>query len=151
VIPPFAKEPGDEGHFQLPPGIHSATWQEVADRFGTNDRRAEILAGLLDALQALKIAGCRKAYVDGSFVTSKEYPGDFDGCWDDTNIDYDLLDPVLLDFADKRAAQKKKFDGEMFVASWQADPLGTLFLDFFQHDRNGNAKGIVQIELESLP
>ena len=39
----------------------------------------------------------------------------------------------------------------MFVASSQADPLGTLFLDFFQHDRNGNAKGIVQIELESLP
>ena len=151
MIPPFGTEPGSEGHYQLPPGIHSATWQEVADRFRTNDRRAEILAGLLDALRALKAAGCRKAYIDGSFVTSKEIPDDFDGCWDDTNVDYDLVDPVLLDFADRRAAQKKKFDGEMFVASWQADPPGTLFLDFFQRDRNGNAKGIVLIELEFLP
>jgi hypothetical protein len=66
-------------------------------------------------------------------------------------VDYDRLDPVLLEFADHRAAQKAAFDGEMFVASWQADPLGTLFLDFFQRDRDGRAKGIVEINLETLP
>jgi len=47
---------------------------ELVERFGTNERRREILAGLLRALQALKAAGCRRAYVDGSFVTSKEVP-----------------------------------------------------------------------------
>lgn len=151
MIPPFETEPGEEGRLQLPPGIHVATWDEVARRFGSNPRRREILQGLLRALQALKVAGCRRVFVDGSFVTSKERPGDFDGCWDDAGVDYDLLDPVLLEFADHRAAQRAKFDGEMFVASWAADPMGTLFLDFFQHDRDGRPKGIVQIDLESIP
>jgi hypothetical protein len=151
VIPPFEDEPGEEGRLQLSPGVHLATWEEVAARFGSNPRRREILDGLLRALRALKAAGCSRVYVNGSFVTSKERPGDFDGCWDDTGVDYDLLDPVLLEFADHRAAQKAKFDGAMFVANRGADPLGTLFLDFFQRDRDGRPKGIVQIELESIP
>ncbi len=128
-----------------------ATWSELVTRFGTNERRLEILEGLLRALRALKAAGCTKAYVDGSFVTSKETPGDFDGCWDDTGVDYERLEPVLLEFADRRAAQKREFGGEMFVANWAAEPMATLFLDFFQRDRNGRAKGIVQIDLETLP
>jgi hypothetical protein len=151
VIPPFEAEPGEDGRLQLPPGVHLASWEEIAQRFGTNERRREILRGLLRALQALRAAGCTRAYLDGSFVTSKELPRDFDGCWDDRGVDYDRLDPVLLEFADHRAAQKAAFDGEMFVASWQADPLGTLFLDFFQRDRDGRAKGIVEINLETLP
>lgn len=151
MIPAFAAETDDSSHEVLPPGIHAATWQELATRFGTNERRLQILQGLLRALRALKHAGCTKAFVDGSFVTSKQLPGDFDGCWDDTGVDYDRLDPVLLDFANRRAAQKAKFDGEMFVANGQAEPLGTLFLDFFQRDRNGRAKGVVQIDLETLP
>ena len=46
------------------------------------------------------MAGCRRAYVDGSFVTAKEVPGDFDGCWEAEDVDPDALDPVLLDFLD---------------------------------------------------
>jgi hypothetical protein len=151
VIPPFDPAPGEGGHLQLPPGVHVGTWQALAQRFGGNERRRGILQGLLLALQVLKAAGCTRAYIDGSFVTSKELPGDFDGCWDDTGVDYDRLDPVLLDFTNRRAAQKAKFDGEMFVANVEADPLGTLFLDFFQRDRGGRAKGIVQIDLERIP
>ena len=151
MIPPFEAEPGEDGRLQLPPGVHVATWGEVAQRFGTNERRREILENLLRALQALRATGYRRAYVDSSFVTSKKLPRDFDGCWDDAGVDYDLLDPVLLEFADHRAAQKAAFDGELFVANWQADPLGTLFLDFFQRDRDGRAKGIIQIDLETLP
>jgi hypothetical protein len=40
--------------------------------------------------------------------------------------------------------------GELFIAGAQADPGGTLFRDFFQMDRDGNAKGIVAIDLETL-
>ena len=79
MIPPFEIDPGEDGRYQLPPGIHLATWPERVERFGTNERRNEIFAGLLRALQALKAAGCQRAFVDGSFVTSKEVPGDFDG------------------------------------------------------------------------
>ena len=151
MIPPFETDPGEDGRFQLPPGVHAATWRELAERFGTNERRREILAGLLRALQALRAAGCRRAYVDGSFVTSKEVPGDFDGCWDHEGVDFDGLDPVLLDFEDHRKAQKAKFEGEMFLSMTQADALGRRFLDFFQLDRDGRPKGIVQIDLKGIP
>ena len=130
----------------MPPGIHVAIWPELAERFGTNQQRREILAGLLRALQALKAAGCRRAYVDGSFITSKEVPGDFDGCWDHTGVDFDALDPVLLDFDGHREAQKAKFEGEMFIA----DAPGNRFLEFFQIDRNGRPKGIIQINLADI-
>jgi hypothetical protein len=110
-----------------------------------------LLTGLRAALEALRVAGCRRVYVDGSFVTAKEVPGDFDGCWEAEDVDYEALDPVLLDFRDRRAAQKAKFGGEMFVASWGADPEGARFLDFFQIDKNtGDAKGIVAIDLGAL-
>jgi hypothetical protein len=39
----------------------------------------------------------------------------------------------------------------MFVADFPADPHGTMFLNFFQVDKNtGEAKGIVAIELGEL-
>jgi len=43
-------------------------------------------------------AGCRTAYVDGSFVTAKEDPEDFDGCWESEGVSLKALDPVLCDF-----------------------------------------------------
>ena len=148
MIPPFETEPSEDGHYQLPPGIHLATWPEIVERLGTNERRREILAGMERALRALRAAGCRRAFIDGSFVTSKEVPGDFDGCWDHEGVDFDALDPVLLNFEGHREAQKAKFEGEMFIAATQADRLGTRFLDFFQLDRDGRRKGIIQIDLE---
>jgi hypothetical protein len=147
VIPSFETDPAEDGRYQLPPGIHAATWRELVERFGTNERRREILAGLLRALQALNMAGCQRAYVDGSFVTSKEIPGDFDGCWDHTGVNFDALDPVLLDFEGRREAQKAKFEGEMFIA----DAPGNRFLDFFRLDRDGRPKGIIQINLADIP
>ncbi len=86
--------PAFEENGNLPMGIHIATWQEVEESLGFNQRRLELLSGLARACQALKLAGCRRIYIDGSFVTSKEYPGDFDVCWEDDEIDYERLDPV---------------------------------------------------------
>jgi hypothetical protein len=44
-----------------------------------------------------------------------------------------------------------KFEGEMFLSMTQADALGHRFLDFFQLDRDGRPKGIVQIDLKGIP
>ena len=54
---------------------------------------------------------------------------------------------MLLDFRQKRAAQKAKYGGELFLASTIADARGQTFLDFFQRDRDGNPKGIIEIHL----
>lgn len=99
-------------------------------------------------MRSLKDAGCRKVYLDGSFVTNKDLPNDFDCCWEEEGVDGDLLDPVLLIFDNGRALQKAKFLGELFPAH----ALGTIdkiFIDFFQQDRNtGEPKGIVSIDLQ---
>ena len=65
----------------LPEGHHAATWEEIAARFGgtPGSRRADVLASLLawrDSLCANGIGG--RLILNGSFVSAKEAPGDFD-------------------------------------------------------------------------
>ena len=134
----------------LPPGVHGAAWSEVAFRFGRNSHRTRLLQGLLVALTNLAGAGCRSLLLDGSFVTEKELPQDYDGAWDPGGVDPDRLDPVLLDFSNGRAAMKSKYLGELFPVTAIAAP-GVRFRDFFLKDRNGVPKGVVSIDLGSLP
>ncbi len=142
MIPPF----DDSGN--LPPGVHEATWDEIADRFGITPQRRALLAGLYSALQVLQSAGCRTVYIDSSFVTTKLVPNDFDACWDIEGVDPDQLDPVLLTFDDRRAAQKAKYLGELFPAQLTEGGSGGSFLEFFQVDKEtGNPKGIVALDL----
>jgi hypothetical protein len=136
----------------LPPGVHEATWHELTLHFGTTPHRRRLLAGLRAALEALRTAGCRRVYVDGSFVTAKQRPNDYDGCWDIEGVDPDRLDPVLLTFDRGRAAQKAKYLGELFPAQFREGGSGTTFLEFFQIDKEtGDSKGIIVIELQELP
>jgi len=136
----------------LPPGIHLAEWGEVYAVFGTTPHRRRLLDGFRRAIDALKRAGCKRAYLDGSLVTSKDKPDDFDGCWEEANVDPSLLDPILLTFTNGREAQKIKFGGELFPTGSLANPTsGSIFIDFFQiHKDTGAAKGIIAIDLERL-
>lgn len=88
-------------------------------------------------------------YIDGSFVTTKEIPADFDGCWDLEGVDISLLDPVLLDFDSGRLTQKAKYGGELFPAQFTENGAGKTFLEFFKSDKEtGDAKGIVAFNLQ---
>ena len=150
MVPPF----GTDGN--LPPGVHLASWREVCQRFGGSWRRQLLLQGLKEAIRTLKHAKCKTLYLDGGFVSDKETiygeePDDFDGCWDPVGVLPTLLDPVLLDFSNQRAAQKAKFGGELFPSTFLAAPLGPVFLEFFQIDKaTGVAKGIVCLDLLGL-
>ena len=136
----------------LPPGIHDATWSELETALGWTTQRQQFLDGLRRACEQLRSAGCRRVYVDGSFATAKEVPGDFDGCWEAGGVDASALDPVLLDFSSKRARQKAKYGGELFIANSLAGPTGARFLEFFQRDKaTGKPKGIIAIDLGGLP
>lgn len=135
----------------LPPGIHWASWEEVADRFERTPWRRRLMAGLRTAMENLKNAGCRTVYVDGSFVTDKEAPNDFDACWEEAGVDLIVLDPVLLTFDPGRTTQKAKYLGELFPASAIANTDGFSFLEFFQTDREtGRRKGIIAMDLGGL-
>ena len=133
------------------PASTPAGWPEFAARFGGTDRRRRLLSGLAAALRNLRAAGCALAYVDGSFVTAKAEPGDFDACWGVDGVVPELLDPALLDFSDGRAAQKARFGGELFPAELPEGASGRTFLEFFQTDREtGRRKGIVSLDLGTL-
>jgi len=129
--------------------VHRATWEEISERFGTTVHRRGLLAGLREALAILGTAGCRAVYIDGSFVTDKEVPNDFDACWDTTGVDLAGLDPVLRELAPPRAAQKARFGGELFPDVVEAGS-GLLFSEFFQRQRSGRTKGIVAIDPRSM-
>ena len=74
--------PAFDEHGNLPAGIHGATWQEVQETLGFSERRVWLLEQIYKALTNLKGAGCQTAYLDGSFASSKENPGDIDVCYE---------------------------------------------------------------------
>ncbi|MBD2682547.1 MULTISPECIES: DUF6932 family protein [Nostoc] len=146
MIPEF------EENGNLPPGVHWAEWEEFQEIFGTNLTRQRMVDGLELAMTQLKAAGCSTIYIDGSFVTSKQKPGDFDACWEDNGVDINYLQsiaPALFNFALRRAEQKIKYKGEIFPSNYPANDSGTTYIDFFQFDtRTNTRKGIIAIDLQ---
>jgi len=151
MIPELVPLPGSPWAV-LPPGEHAASLREVAAAFATNVWRRTLFDGLVLASGKLRLAGCPTVYLDGSYVTGKPRPGDFDACWDPTGVDPTKLDPVFRQFANGRAAQKAKFKGEFFPSSMMCADVGREFLDFFKLDRfTGKQKGIISIPLSADP
>jgi hypothetical protein len=144
--PPF------DGKGNLPPGIHQLQWDEILQRYGYNSHRARLLSGLKRALKIFKNAGCKIIYLDGSFVTVKKFPSDYDCCWVPKDVDLNRLDPILLDVTiPGRRKQKFKYDGEFLPSTTIESATWKTFLDFFQTDKNtGDQKGIIEIRLEDL-
>ena len=102
------------------------------------------------AFESLKSAGCQTVYIDGSFVTAKDAPSDFDCCWEPNGVDGYLLDSVLLAFIPDTSSQKAKYYGELFPNVVERNS-GSLFLEFFQVDKdNGEPKGIVALDLRRM-
>jgi len=89
----------------------------------------------------------RSVWLDGSFVTAKELPGDFDAVWDLDDVDFDLVDPVILDVEPPRLAQRLKFGADLLPNVLEGG-TGMPFIEFFQEDKaTGARRGIVRIEL----
>jgi hypothetical protein len=136
----------------LPPGVHFCDWQEFVERFSTNYLRQWLMDGLQLAMTQLKAAGCRRIYINGSFVTSEPKPKDFDACYDNETVDIDYLRinaPRLLNHYD-RAGQKAKYRGEIFPSEQAIGNYGTNSFELFQRDRQQNVKGIIAIDLTTF-
>ena len=76
MIPEF----NEDGY--LPPGIYEASFEEVKNRFGFSRKRQKLLQGMSFLLEQCRILHCDILYLDGSFVTKKLNPSDYDACWD---------------------------------------------------------------------
>ena len=64
----------------LPEGIHEITLEKFQTIFGFNNKRKDMIReGLIPFLNELAPHKVQRVYLDGSFVTNKENPGDIDG------------------------------------------------------------------------
>jgi hypothetical protein len=152
-------------HGMLPAGIHDCSLDELAMTFGqgrSSTRRAELWARFTNYCSWLaSMSVFSTIYVDGSFTTAVEEPGDVD------IVVATELDPVGLAaaFRDKPDAikviiaeyTKPTFGVHAFVA-FGSPPIGsTNFVDFFQTVRPETAqkrglprdyrKGLLRVQL----
>lgn len=136
---------------QLPPGIHRATWSEFVERYATTNHRRKLLEGMERLIEHLKSIECTALYVNGSFVTSKERPNDYDACWNVRGVKFELIDPVLLGADDDgKQAMLEKYGGDIRPDQFSPVELDGTYLDFFRIDRDGNPKGIVELSLVEI-
>jgi len=131
MIPPF----NDDGY--LPPGIHPASLQEVAARFGSESELRRVqMESLQWLLELARRAGVRRIIVDGSFVTDKLEPND--------------VDCVLLlgdDFPHDPEVEAELLAGVPFINMELVDVAAFLHLTgrTYATDRNLTPKGMVEI------
>jgi hypothetical protein len=138
MVPEFDK------HGNLPPGIYSASFDDVVKRFGGKSlRRQELTNNLRDFYNSIKVHAV-KIYIDGSYVTSKLSPRD---------VDLLVVLPRNFDFHSLAAHhlynfqfhyQKYKLHIFPFVLGnrehkeWLKEKL-----ELFTQDRQGRQKGII--------
>jgi hypothetical protein len=145
MIPAFIVAPGALWPI-LPNGIHDATLDEIYKRYAINKKRQDLFDGFKIATENLFNSGCPQIFLDGSYVTAKPEPSDYDALWDRRFVDPLLIDPIFLDFTGGTIFQKAKYLGEFFPASAIEGLTRRSFMDFFQTDKlTGARKGIIRI------
>jgi hypothetical protein len=90
---------------------------------------------------ALRSAGCVDIYLDGSYITNKAEPADYDAVWEFKGVD-NTVDPILRDGTPEQI--RRKYFGDVFCR--MPEISGRDHFVFFQTDRDGVPKGIVKIE-----
>jgi hypothetical protein len=123
----------------LPEGIHEATLEELAERFGYQSEVRKVqMESLHWLLELAKRAGVLRVVVNGSFVTSELEPND--------------VDCVLLideEFPADADAEAELLDGLPFLDIEIVTQEGFNFLvqTAFASDRWERTKGMVEVHL----
>ena len=123
-------------------------WPRSPPASVTPPARRVLVDGLGRSLDLLAAVGCRRAWLDGSFVTLSERtvgrdPADFDLCWDIAGVDLTPLarrEPALDPLRPDRPVLRRRYGGDLFFV---LEPLSVGLLEDFQRDRDGRRKGIV--------
>lgn len=132
-------------------GFHQTSVDEIESMFAYNEKRMEIFTGFVQACLELRKSGCKTVYLNGSFVTTKLNPDDFDACWE-MNFPNNLKLNSIIRNCDYRTRQLQKqiYKGEFFpIDLANRNRGGTKWLKFFLRTRLGNKKGILRLSLQS--
>ncbi|MFH1940445.1 MAG: hypothetical protein ABIK21_09910 [bacterium] len=129
----------------LPKGIHKATIQQIKERFGkSSERRKELFGNFLAVVELVK--KIRKTvvhfFLDGSFVTAKEHPGDIDCIIIiKNNFDIEAKEAIQLHNA------TELFNCHILFAEQDDKRLKKEYIDFFSYDINEIPKGLLEVAL----
>ncbi|HEU4470715.1 MAG TPA: hypothetical protein VFR58_06520 [Flavisolibacter sp.] len=146
MIPNFIVIPGAPWPV-LPPGIHNATIDEVRIRYATSPHRVHLYNGLIAGLDNIFGSGCVQIYLNGSFITAKPKPKDYEVAWDPRFVNPASLDSLFLEFWRGTVEQARKYGGEYFPSHIIEAKSAKKFIDFFQQEKHtGQPKGIIRIE-----
>ena len=131
MIPPF-----DE-HGYLPPGIHRATLEEIAERFGQESELRRVqMESLLWLVDLARRVGVERIVINGSFVTDAVEPND--------------VDCVLLsvsDFPRDQGAVDEIEDGLPFlqIDLVEREDFDVMVQEVFASDRVLTPKGMIEV------
>jgi hypothetical protein len=133
MIPPFNE------HGYLPPGIHKATLEELAERFGwQSEVRRDEMESLQWLMGLVKRLDVRRLVLNGSFVTDEAEPNDVDCV-------------LLVDFDSPRGAEVAEAlrAGLPFLGIYIVDQDDFEFLveSVFVTDRDCVPRGMIEVIL----
>jgi len=150
----FGTLPLDENG-SLPEGEHLASWTIIAATFGQGARRRVLVGRLLVLLQDLRSASVADVWLDGSFVTDDPEPNDFDVCWSPADAKKSSLPPEF-GYSQEAALDPERSNHELLKLRYGGDvfvhlpPLAD-FVAVFRLDKEGRPRGIVKVDMGSLP
>ena len=134
----------------LPEGHHPTTWEEITARFGDAPGSDRVLSSLQAWREAVQAKGMRGLVIlNGSFISRKEAPGDFDLVffYDEATKILVLRDAEARALTDYQACRASGFLGDVFAFPASLQHLSPLLYrdDMFDFDRNGTPKGVVEV------
>lgn len=142
--------PAQDKNGDLPPGIHPATWAEVAGRFGArSDARVRALARLRHLHELAARTGKLKRFcIFGSFVSETADPRDVDVALV-MAADFKLEEsPRECRTIFSHAEAQARHGASVFWLreGMLSDTLMREFLEAWQIKRDGSKRGIVEIQ-----
>lgn len=129
MIPAF----NDDGY--LPPGVHPATVEEIAARFGRESEMRRVqMESVIWMIELARRSGVQRIVVNGSFVTDKLEPNDVDcvlligsGFPSEKNAEAELLSGlpfINMELVDRQAFQQ--FTEKTFATDRDLVPKGMI-------------------------
>ena len=122
------------------------TFRQFRKAFGTNPGRLEKINAAVSFFKIFSSCGCKLVCIGGSFVSTKEHPGDIDLCFDVTSVNFEQLKKRLPEYFDFN--KRGEIRGYTGCHIWDFDATSTRLLDMLEEDRDGNSKGLVRLKLK---
>ena len=139
----------------FPPGIHDISESDLENHFlsgfPSSSTRQRLISGLKKYLKLLKSIGVKfEIWIDGSFTTEKEDPGDIDLVVFGSTTELNHLPSpkksqlhALFD----RVSIKNAIGCDVLFAVAEDQDMRSYWRGWYGFDRNENPKGIARIEV----